>query len=259
MTTWVLLRGLTREAGHWGDFAQRLAGRLPPTDEVVALDLPGNGTRNASNSPASVPVMAAACRHDLADRGLEPPYVFVGMSLGGMVALHAAYAFAGEVSGCVLINTSLRGHGAFWQRLRPRNYARLGRLLLPFLSPLERERQVLLMTSADPQRHADVARQWGAMAAQRPVSRSNALRQLAAAARYAPPARPPAIPLLLLASEGDSLVSPHCSARLAAQWKLALRLHPKAGHDLPLDDPDWVVEQIVGWPRHGEDRVMELP
>ena len=66
MTTWVLLRGLTREAGHWGDFAQRLADRLAPTDEVVALDLPGNGTRNAGNSPASVPAMAAACRQDLA-------------------------------------------------------------------------------------------------------------------------------------------------------------------------------------------------
>jgi pimeloyl-ACP methyl ester carboxylesterase len=247
MTTWVLLRGLTREAGHWGEFAQRLADRLDPTDEVVALDLPGNGSRNAGNSPASVPAMAAACRQDLADRGLAPPYVFVGMSLGGMVALHGAYAFAEEVSGCILINSSLRGHGAFWQRLRPRNYARLGRLLLLFLSPFERERQVLLMTSADPQRHAEVARRWGTMAMQRPVSRSNALRQLAAAARYAPPAKPPAIPLLLLASAGDGLVSPHCSARLAAQWKLALRLHPNAGHDLPLDDPDWVVEKIVGW------------
>jgi len=247
MTTWVLLRGLTREAGHWGDFGRRLADRLAAGDAVVALDLPGNGTRNACDSPASVPAMAAACREDLAHRGLQPPYMFVGMSLGGMVALHGAYAFADEVSGCVLINTSLRGHGAFWQRLRPLNYARLCRLLLPLLSPLEREQQVLLMTSADPRRHAGVAKQWETMATQRPVSRSNALRQLAAAARYAPPAKPPAVPLLLLASVGDRLVSPHCSARLAAQWELPLRLHPDAGHDLALDDPDWVVEQIVGW------------
>ncbi|NPC54459.1 alpha/beta fold hydrolase [Caenimonas soli] len=249
MTTWVLLRGLTREAGHWGDFAHRLAGRLDPKDKVVALDLPGNGTRNASNSPASVPAMAAACRQDLADRGMQAPFAFVGMSLGGMVALHGAYAYADEVSGCVLINSSLRGHGAFWQRLRPLNYARLCRFLLPFLSPYEREHQVLLMTSADPQRHPEVARQWETMATQRPVSRSNALRQLAAAARYAPPAGPPAVPLLLLASAGDRLVSPQCSARLAAQWEVPLRMHPSAGHDLPLDDPEWVVQQIVGWRR----------
>jgi pimeloyl-ACP methyl ester carboxylesterase len=246
MTTWVLLRGLTREAGHWGGFAQRLASRLEATDAVVALDLPGNGTRYASNSPANVPAMAIACREDLADRGLQPPFVFVGMSLGGLVALHGAYAFAGEVSGCVLINSSLRGHGAFWQRLRPLNYARLGRLLLP-LSPYERERQVLLMTSADPQRHAGVIEHWGTIAAQRPVSRPNALRQLTAAARYVPPAKRPSVPLLLLASAGDRLVSPSCSARLAAHWDLPLRLHPDAGHDLPLDDPEWVVQQIVAW------------
>jgi len=247
MTTWVLLRGLTREAGHWGDFGRRLGGRLDSSDAVVALDLPGNGSRNACNSPASVPAMAAACRQELACRGLPPPYALVGMSLGGMVALHGAYAFAEEVSGCVLINSSLRGHGAFWQRLRPLNYARLCRLLLPLQSPLEREQQVLLMTSADPQRHAGIAKQWETMAMQRPVSRSNALRQLAAAARYAPPKKPPVIPLLLLASASDQLVSPQCSARLAAHWELPLRLHPNAGHDLSLDDPEWVVQQIVDW------------
>lgn len=247
MTNWVLLRGLTREASHWGGFAERLADRLGPADAVVALDLPGNGTLNASHSPANVPAMAAACRQHLAYRGLRPPYVFVGMSLGGMVALHGAYAFADEVAGCVLINSSLRGHGNFWQRLRPANYARLGRLLLPGLSPLERERQVLRMTSADPQRHAGVAAQWAAMAAQRPVSRRNALRQLTAAARYAPPALAPAVPLLLIASAGDQLVSPSCSQRLATHWDVPLRLHASAGHDLPLDDPEWLVQQILAW------------
>lgn len=247
MTTWVLLRGLTREARHWGGFAELLAQRLDSTDEVVALDLPGNGALNMRQSPASVPGMAAACREELASRRLEPPYVFLGMSLGGMVALHAAYAYADEVAGCVLINSSLRGHGNFWQRLRPSNYARLCRFFLPGLPPLERERQVLLMTSADPQRHAAVPQHWASMAQERPVSRSNALRQLAAAARYAPPEKAPASPLLLLASAGDRLVSAGCSQQLAAHWELPLRMHPTAGHDLTLDDPEWAVQQIANW------------
>jgi pimeloyl-ACP methyl ester carboxylesterase len=247
MTTWVLLRGLTREARHWGGFAERLADRLHPTDEVVALDLPGNGSLHDLQSPPSIPGMAAACREELARRGLKPPYVFVGMSLGGMVALHGAYVYADEVAGCVLINSSLRGHSAAWQRLRPANYTRLCRFFLPGLSPLERERRVLLMTSADPQRHAGVAEHWTAMATQQPVSRSNALRQLIAAARYRPPAKPPARPLLLLASAGDRLVSPSCSQRLAADWELPLRMHPTAGHDLTLDDPEWTAQQITNW------------
>lgn len=250
MTTWVLLRGLTREAGHWADFGQRLAGRLDPADEVVAVDLPGNGALHAHASPASIPAMAAACRQELERRGARPPYRFVAMSLGAMVSVHCAYAFADELAGCVLINTSLRGHSTFLERLRPASYARLCRLLVPGLSPLERERVVLAMTSTDPQRHADVPAQWAAVATQRPVSRSNALRQLIAAARYVPPANAPVVPLLVLASAGDELVSPRCSERLASQWGLPLRLHPSAGHDLPLDDPEWVVQQIVGW-RYG--------
>jgi pimeloyl-ACP methyl ester carboxylesterase len=250
MTTWVLLRGLTREAGHWAGFGHRLASRLDPIEQVIAVDLPGNGALHAHASPASIPAMAAACHHELKRRGARPPYMFVAMSLGAMVSVHCAYAFAHELAGCVLINTSLRGHGTFLERLRPASYARLCRLLLPGLSPLEREREVLAMTSTDPQRHGDVAVRWAGMATQRPVSRLNALRQLIAAARYAPPASAPAVPLLLLASAGDRLVSPRCSERLASQWGLPLRLHPGAGHDLPLDDPEWVVQQIVGW-RHG--------
>lgn len=247
MTTWVLLRGLTREARHWGEFANRLADRLGSTDEVVALDLPGNGSLHGCQSPSSIPGMATACREELARRGMEPPYVFVGMSLGGMVALHGAYAYADEVIGCVLINSSLRSHSSFWQRLRPSNYPQLCRFFLPGLSPLERERQVLRMTSADPKRHEGVAEHWAAMATQQPVSRPNALRQLLAAARYRPPAKAPARPLLLLASAGDRLVSPSCSQRLASDWQLPLRMHPTAGHDLTLDDPHWAVQQITNW------------
>jgi pimeloyl-ACP methyl ester carboxylesterase len=247
MTRWVLLRGLTREAGHWGDFTRQLGDRLESENAVLALDLPGNGALHAVDSPANVPAMAAACRDRLATMGARPPYVLVAMSLGAMVALQWAHRFAPEVAGCVLINTSLRGRSAFWERLRPHNYLRLCRLLLPGRSPSEREREVLAMTSARPQDHSAALLRWTAIARERPVSRVNALRQLAAAARYSAPASRPAVPMLVLASSCDSLVSPRCSERLAAQWELPLRLHPDAGHDLPLDDPEWVVQQVVEW------------
>ena len=56
MTTWVLLRGLTREARHWGPLPQRLAPRLGGAP-VVALELPGNGSRHRERSPESVDQM----------------------------------------------------------------------------------------------------------------------------------------------------------------------------------------------------------
>lgn len=247
MTTWVLLRGLAREAAHWGGFMEKFADALPPGDRMIALDLPGNGALHAARSPLTIAGMAAACRDGLRERGAPPPYVLVAMSLGGMVALQWSQQFSGETAGCVLINTSAGGGSPFWERIRPGNYARVVRLLLPGLSVLERERCVLAMTSASPQRHAKVLAQWAAIAHDRPVNPANVFRQLVAAARFRQPTGRPAVPTLLLASAGDKLVSPVCSQRLASACSLPLVLHPHAGHDLPLDDPQWVVSQITRW------------
>jgi pimeloyl-ACP methyl ester carboxylesterase len=65
--TWLLLRGLTREAGHWGDFPQQLQAALPEA-RILAIDLPGNGTLHRQASPSTIPAMVAACRAELATR-----------------------------------------------------------------------------------------------------------------------------------------------------------------------------------------------
>jgi len=247
MTTWVLLRGLTREAAHWNGFDRRLATALGPPHRVLTLDLPGNGTLYQARSPASVAEMAAAGRAELGRRSQPAPYVLVAMSLGAMVALDWARSAPHEVAGCVLINTSLRGMSPFWQRLQPHNYAALAGVMMPGRTPLPREQAVLAMTSNQPAHQRDTAAAWAAVARQRPVTRGNALRQLLAAARYRAPAQPPAVPALLLASAGDRLVSAQCSQRIAAAWGWPLRMHPDAGHDLPLDAPAWVQQQICDW------------
>jgi pimeloyl-ACP methyl ester carboxylesterase len=110
--SWVLLRGLTREARHWGDFADQLARALPgsaqETIQVLALDLPGNGVFHKEASPTSVTAMADFARAQLLARGLPPPYRIVAMSLGGMVAADWALRHPDEVDRLVLINTSMR-------------------------------------------------------------------------------------------------------------------------------------------------------
>ena len=247
MTTWVLLRGLTREAAHWNGFDRRLASALGTHHRVLTLDLPGNGTLYQARSPIHVADMTAACRAWLGRRGHAPPYVLVAMSLGAMVALDWACGAPEDVEGCVLINTSLRGLSPFWQRLQPRNYGALVRLMAPGLTPLQREQAVLSLTSNQPAHQGDTAAAWAGVAGQRPVSRGNALRQLLAAARFRAPSQPPAVPALLLASAGDRLVSAQCSQRIAAAWGWPLHMHPDAGHDLPLDAPGWVQEQICDW------------
>jgi pimeloyl-ACP methyl ester carboxylesterase len=241
---WVLLRGLTREAGHWGGFPRQLAATLGAGHEVVALDLPGNGSGHRLRSPASVAQLAQACRGQLA---AQEPCVLVAMSLGAMVAIEWARAAPPEVAGAILINTSAGGHGPPWERLQPGNYLTLAGLAWPGLPPARREQRVLAMTSGDPQRHAGIVAEWARLAAARPVSAGNALRQLLAAALYRAPRTRPPVPMLLLACAGDRLVSPKCSQRMARRWNVPLRMHPWAGHDLPLDDPAWLLQEIHAW------------
>lgn len=255
MSTWVLLRGLTREARHWGDFPARLAAVCPGA-AILTPDLPGSGRRHGQPSPARVAGLLAAVREEVA-AAAPPPYHLLGLSLGGMVALEWAARHPREVAACVLINTSLRPLSPFFQRLRPRHYPSLLRAAFGPAGVEARETLILGLTSRLAADRPALVQAWSAWRRECPVSPANALRQLAAAARYRLPNPPPPLPMLVLAAARDALVDPACSARLAAAWGLPLAVHPEAGHDLPLDDPAWVAAQVGAWlvrdgPRQGE-------
>jgi pimeloyl-ACP methyl ester carboxylesterase len=258
--TWVLLRGLTREQGHWGPFPLLLQKALPPDSQVITPDLPGNGLLWRARSPASVADMVEAVRLQLAESSRPGPYHVVAMSLGAMVAVEWAHRHPHELLSAVLINTSLKPYSPPWRRLQPRHYLNILRLLLTKASAESWERAILQMTTRHPSCHADhlgaaeqtaqeaaILNQWLSLRAQHPVSTINGLRQLWAAARYHAPHTAPPVPLLLLNGQGDCLVHPSCSNVLASSWSVPLIKHPTAGHDLPLDAGPWVVQQVQQW------------
>lgn len=244
--TWFFLRGLVREAGHWAGFLERFRAAFPGR-EAVALDLPGNGAHFREPSPLSVARMAESVRAEyLARRG--PANHLFALSLGGMVGLEWLRRWPGDFRSTVLVNTSVRGLSPFHQRLRPRNYARI--LTLMFSGdPAAVERKILEMTSHNLDRREELVRAWTEIHRLRPVSPRNAVRQLWAASRFRPPRERPPVPTLVLNGARDELVNPACSKALAGHWGLELRVHPEAGHDLTLDAPDWVLEQLRTWPR----------
>lgn len=248
--TWVLLRGLTRESGHWGGFPAILLRELRTESadaRLEVLDIPGNGELFKQASPSRVQDMVAACRDTLARRGVTGPVYLLAMSLGAMVACDWAASHPGEVEGIVLINSSLRPYSPFFKRLRPFNYWKL--LALGMLRPGTRWREqgVLRLTSrmvAEPDR---VLEAWLTLQRNRPVGIHNSLRQMLAAMRYRAGGIKPAANMLLLCSQGDGLVDWHCSRALSRAWGVPLRLHTRAGHDLPLDDPQWVARAVTDW------------
>ncbi|MYM69842.1 alpha/beta fold hydrolase [Pseudoduganella sp. FT55W] len=247
MSSWILLRGLMREQRHWGGFPSELA-RVLPDAGIITPDLPGNGQRHAMRSATTVAQMVEFCRLDLRARGMPAPYSLLALSLGGMVAVEWASRYPQEIARCVLINTSMRPYSRFHQRLRWQNYPAILKLMVR--GGIEnQERLILRLTSrsADAAQRAQLLAQWLDYQREFPVTRTNALRQLWSAARFRAPSARPAMPVLILSSEGDQLVDPRCSSKLARAWQAPHQVHPNAGHDLPLDDGPWVAAQVAKW------------
>ncbi len=248
--SWVLLRGLTREARHWGAFPGQLCPALD-SGPALQLDLPGNGVFHHQPSAPSVPAMVEFARGQLRAQGLQPPWSLLAMSLGAMVATDWAQRYPQEVARLVLINTSMRPFSSSTERLRPGpgldTWCTLARLAWHWAESERAERLIHQLTCQDSSAlEADVAA-WSHIRQSAPVSAANAWRQLWAAARFSAAAAAPVCPTLLLSSSGDRLVNPRCSQTVAGAWRAAHQIHPRAGHDLPHDDADWVCRQIANW------------
>jgi pimeloyl-ACP methyl ester carboxylesterase len=174
MAHWILLRGLTRDRRHWGDFPNVLAG-ANPGQGVFAVDMAGNGERHRERSPASVAAMVDDLRRALRGHGIEGPHRLLALSLGGMVALEWAARYPAEIERVVLIDSSTGGLSPFHRRLRPEQYLRL-LLFLACPSAYCRERLVMAMTSSRPD--AQRVALWADWRRENPVSLGNMLRQL---------------------------------------------------------------------------------
>jgi pimeloyl-ACP methyl ester carboxylesterase len=240
--SWIFLRGLGRNSDHWGPFVDRFKATFPDAD-VELLDLRGNGSLSHSPSYLSIEdnVRDLRARSRFLKEGRSVR--LLSISLGAMVAVEWARQFADEIEEVVLINTSERGTSKFWQRLQPRNYPKFLTLWSLGQTSEKAEHEILRMTS----QLAD-KKKWATVFSQSSVTkRGNFLRQLIAASRYEFPRQKPKTDVLILNSAKDRMVSPVCSQNIAELWHLKIHTHPEAGHDLPLDAPDWICEQISSW------------
>ncbi|MBC8132938.1 MAG: alpha/beta hydrolase, partial [Deltaproteobacteria bacterium] len=175
----------------------------------------------------------------------RPTAVFA-MSLGAMVAYEWIRQVPGDLDALVLVNGSIGGVNPPWHRLRWPGLLSMARIITAAGNET-REARILAMVSSQASAAGKVPTSWVEIAAQRPVSRLNAFRQLVAAGRFRPAFPPLVDHSLVLTSLGDRMVNPACSRAIAAGMGAQLREHPTAGHDLPLDAPDWVAAQVADW------------
>lgn len=258
----VLLRGLGRESAHWLDFPQKLKKHLDKQFDkqfdkqnfeisVLCVDLPGTGEYLAMQSPASVSEIADFVRSEVEyalvhklNSFKDANIIALAPSFGAMVAMDWIKRYPKDVSAAIFVNTSFRAWSSIFERLKPQALVRFGHILSKQSDPFLRELEVLKMVSNREDLYVEHARSWGEVYRKRPMTTENTLRQLLAAMQYSPDLQKPSIPICILNSEKDHMVHPNCSLVIAEKWKCDLKRHPTAGHDLVLDDPEWVIGQV---------------
>lgn len=239
---WILIRGIAHESAHFGSFKGLLEKNFPD-DHVYGMDLPGAGIHHKKKAPTSMQETLEFVRQEALLKA-EPPYLLVSISFGSMIATEWAHRYPSEVEGIVLMNTSLGGLSPFYHRLRLKMWKEYMKRLVT-KDPFEVEKIMLTIISKRKEGLEKVIEERAAIQKKRPVSLKNILRQLVAAATYSPKEKAPPVPTLLLASEGDDLCDPECTRRIAKNWNISFFMHPWAGHDLTLDDEEWVIEKII--------------
>ncbi len=236
-----LIRGLGREAGHWGDFVPALESQSF-VQSVHCLDLLGTGKYRKLTSPLSIEENAEFLLSQL-DESSSAAKVLLSVSMGSMVAVEMVQRQPRRFAAAFVMNTSFANLSPLLHRLQLhafKQFLKIGRSK----SLEEREREVLKMVSQASEKHERISEEWAEIARERPMAVKNFFRQLIAAARYRLADAKPDVPVLVLNSKEDKMVSPACSEALAERWQLPLHTHPSAGHDLCVDDPAWVIEVV---------------
>lgn len=236
---WVLLRGLIRGSFHWHQFPEKLASAFPE-DTIHLLDLPGNGLRNTDTSPLTIQGFTEDIR--FLSRRLDNIHV-VAISLGGMIVLNWLATHPHEVERAFVMNTSLGDTGPFYKRLNYWNYPQIVKAFMKDEAVIEK--LILDMTSNKLDVHDQVLSHNIEMARRHPLNRLNFFRQITAAGKSRFDERLKSYQNLhLLTCANDRLV--HCDNTFSLANKLGIQpvVHPWAGHDLTLDDPDFVVDYL---------------
>lgn len=237
---WILIRGLVRGSFHWHKFPEKLAKAFP-NDTIHMFDIPGNGRRNTEMSPLSIDEYTDDLRFQA--RRLDRIHI-VTLSLGGMIALDWLSHHPEEVEAAFISNTSLGDTGPFYKRLNYLNYPRIAKSF--FGDASIHEKLILDLTSNNLKVHPEVLPEFIALAGRFPVERANFFRQLYAAGRSRfNPNLSRYKNLHFTVSRNDRLVYSENTMNLCKKLGLNPLIHPWAGHDLTLDDPEFMVNHCV--------------
>lgn len=248
-TLWIFLRGLGRDKRHWQPFFSVFDQKID-NDQRISIDLPGNGDFYTSTSPTKPDAYLEHVRLGLkeyrAQNNLsdDTQIKLVAISFGGMIAMQWLKQYPHELESVFLINTSMKPWSKMTQRLRLVAWPKVISGL--FQSPAKREISVRQLTTQYHKTNTALLEQWQSWANEKPVKAQNILRQIYTASRFKAPtlSKSSIDKITIIVSAKDELVHPDCSIQIAKHLGAKLITQPNAGHDLPLDEPKWLAENL---------------
>jgi len=157
--------------------------------------------------------------------------------MGAMLAMDWGDRYREDFERFILINPSASDLSPFYDRI---NLFQADNFLRAALAPSPRVREEQILRICVNQKLEELPYEPTSF------SRLQAFNQLLAASRY----RSPPLwskPTLVLSSIQDRLVAARAHHAVAFKLRASVISHPQAGHDLPLEDPDWTAKAIKEW------------
>lgn len=231
---YVFVRGLARNKLHWYGFEASFQSH----GHVIMLDIPGNGEYYQENSKLSIEENTEILRKQFLHLKNAGPYTLVGISLGGMIAIDWLNRYANDFEEVVAINISAKNLAKPWQRFDWKLFLKIPALFLA--SARETELTILKATLNLQKIDSGLLEKAINISAKYKTSKINFFRQIFAASRFCFPVEIKTNKLTIIYSENDRLVSSRSSKKIIEKLHCRHYIHPSAGHDLPLDDPQWL-------------------
>lgn len=240
---WLLLRGLAREERHWGDFPHMIEKQIPHA-KVHFLELPGVGKKAHIEAFSQIKDYTNQLREEWLELQIKnpEPWGIIAISMGGMIGMDWCNRFPHDLSTLVLVNSSAGNLSSPHHRFSP---LAMGTVLKLFFREdyEEREEAILKLTTNMLKIEKDLVQRYASYSADTPIRRSSFIKQMIAASRFKVPEEL-SQNLLILAAKKDRLASYKCSKSIAKHFNKKLYLHDQAGHDLPMDDPQWIIDHL---------------
>lgn len=238
----VFLHGILSESTAWYPIAEALRDRY----RVIMIDGPGHGQSDAALPGVTLEAYADAIGEVLVAKGVQEA-VFVGLSLGGMVAQRIALRAPERVRGLVLMGTTCDGP-SFLVRLRFRitgEFVRHFGMAKPFRLSLRRLVFPKAFIDANPEAMALLAERYKTWDARKTrhvfgglFSIQGVRDQLAAVTA----------PTLVMVGELDRVAPPEFSRHIAEAIPGAkLLVMPTIGHVIPMEAASAFQAQVEGF------------